>query len=56
MAALHAEWLSDLRRLGEFHKEAVEMLRSEQTSAIEHWNEMKTSELNLIRDSASNTQ
>ncbi|KAJ1529339.1 hypothetical protein ONE63_006127 [Megalurothrips usitatus] len=45
MAQLHGEWLADLQRLGEFHQQAVEVLRSEQTSAIEHWKNLQLAEI-----------
>ncbi|XP_052128853.1 trichohyalin-like isoform X2 [Frankliniella occidentalis] len=56
MAKLHAEWLADLQRLGEFHQQAVEMLRSEQTSAVEHWKNLQAAELEAIKEAGCNAR
>lgn len=56
MAQLHTEWLADLQRLGEFHQQAVEMLRSEQTSAIEHWKTLQIAEIDAVKEAGSNAR
>ncbi|XP_034251099.1 golgin subfamily A member 4-like isoform X2 [Thrips palmi] len=56
MAQLHSEWLADLQRLGEFHQQAVEMLKSEQTSAIEHWKMLQMAEIDSVKEAGSNAR
>ena len=56
MAQLHGEWLADLQRLGEFHQQAIEVLRSEQTSAIEHWKSLQAAETAAVKEAKSNAR
>lgn len=56
MAQLHGEWLADLQRLGEFHQQAIEVLRSEQTSAIEHWKDLQAAEKAAIKEASTHAR